>query len=75
VGDDEQQRAAARLTDDRGIKSPTLGEEHEMDWVDLFTGFHGRISRQPFWIGVLVLAVVEIACQAVALTLNDEVPE
>ncbi len=37
-----------------------------MDWVDLFTGFHGRISRQPFWIGVLVLAVVETICQAVS---------
>jgi uncharacterized membrane protein YhaH (DUF805 family) len=43
-----------------------LGREHEMDWRDLFTGFHGRISRQPFWIGVLVLAVVETVCQMVA---------
>jgi uncharacterized membrane protein YhaH (DUF805 family) len=37
-----------------------------MDWVDLFTGFHGRISRQPFWIGVIVLVVVETACQMAA---------
>jgi len=37
-----------------------------MDWVDLFTGFHGRISRRPFWIGVLVLAIVETICQAVS---------
>jgi uncharacterized membrane protein YhaH (DUF805 family) len=37
-----------------------------MDWVDLFTGFHGRISRQPFWIGVAVLAVVETVGQTVA---------
>ncbi len=43
-----------------------------MDWVDLFTGFHGRISRQPFWIGVLVLAVVEIVCQAVAHRIEGE---
>jgi len=31
-----------------------------------FTGFPDRISRQPFWIGVLVLAVVETICQAVS---------
>jgi uncharacterized membrane protein YhaH (DUF805 family) len=31
-----------------------------MNWINLFTGFDGRISRQPFWIGVLVLAVLEI---------------
>ena len=43
-----------------------------MDWVDLFTGFHGRITRRPFWIGVLVLAVVEIVCQAVAYRIEGE---
>jgi uncharacterized membrane protein YhaH (DUF805 family) len=37
-----------------------------MDWVDLFTGFHSRINRQPFWIGVVVLTVVETFCQAVS---------
>jgi uncharacterized membrane protein YhaH (DUF805 family) len=41
-------------------------QEHEMDWVDLFTGFHGRISRRPFWIGVLVLLVVESIAQMAA---------
>ncbi len=43
-----------------------------MDWVDLFTGFHGRISRQPFWFGVLVLAVVETICQMVAHRLEGD---
>jgi uncharacterized membrane protein YhaH (DUF805 family) len=32
-----------------------------MNWINLFTGFEGRISRQPFWIGVLVLVAIEIA--------------
>jgi uncharacterized membrane protein YhaH (DUF805 family) len=32
-----------------------------MNWINLFTGFEGRISRQPFWIGILVLAAIEIA--------------
>jgi len=43
-----------------------------MDWVDLFTGFHGRISRQPFWIGVLVLVVVESICQMAAHRLEGD---
>ncbi len=32
-----------------------------MDWVYLLTGLHGRISRQPFWMGLAVLIGVEIA--------------
>jgi uncharacterized membrane protein YhaH (DUF805 family) len=43
-----------------------------MNWVDLFTGFHGRISRQPFWVGVLVLAVVETVCQLVSHRIEGE---
>jgi uncharacterized membrane protein YhaH (DUF805 family) len=31
-----------------------------MDWNYLFTSFDGRISRQPFWIGTLVLWVASI---------------
>jgi uncharacterized membrane protein YhaH (DUF805 family) len=30
-----------------------------MDWGNLFTSFQGRISRQPFWLGVLALFVVQ----------------
>ncbi len=28
-----------------------------MDWNYLFTSFEGRINRQPFWIGTLILMV------------------
>ena len=31
-----------------------------MDWNYLFTSFDGRISRQPFWIGTIVLWVVSL---------------
>lgn len=34
-----------------------------MDWNYLFTSFDGRISRQPFWIGVVVLAVANLIAQ------------
>ena len=30
-----------------------------MDWKDLFTSFEGRISRQPFWLSILVMVVVQ----------------
>jgi uncharacterized membrane protein YhaH (DUF805 family) len=53
-------------------RSPSTSQEHQMDWVDLYTGFHGRISRQPFWIGVLVLVVVETICQMVAHRLEGD---
>ena len=29
-----------------------------MDWKNLFTSFDRRISRQPFWIGTIILMVV-----------------
>jgi len=32
-----------------------------MDWVHLFTGFEGRISRQPFWIALAVFFVIDVA--------------
>lgn len=31
-----------------------------MDWKYLFTSFEGRINRQPFWIGVIVLFVASL---------------
>ncbi len=30
-----------------------------MDWKYLFTSFEGRISRQPFWLSVLALMIIE----------------
>ena len=37
-----------------------------IDWAYLFNGFHGRIGRQTFWIGMIVLTVVELAFHFVA---------
>jgi uncharacterized membrane protein YhaH (DUF805 family) len=37
-----------------------------MDWGDLFNGFHGRIGRQTFWIGMAVLTVAEIVAHLFA---------
>ncbi|QPC86619.1 DUF805 domain-containing protein [Mesorhizobium sp. NBSH29] len=34
-----------------------------MDWKYLFTSFEGRISRQPFWIGVGVLIAISVVAQ------------
>jgi uncharacterized membrane protein YhaH (DUF805 family) len=36
-----------------------------MDWQQLFTSFDGRISRQPFWLGTLVLFGVNIVASLV----------
>ena len=30
-----------------------------MDWKYLLTSFEGRISRQPFWLSVLVLFIAQ----------------
>jgi uncharacterized membrane protein YhaH (DUF805 family) len=30
-----------------------------MDWKYLFTSFEGRISRQPFWLSLLALVIVQ----------------
>jgi uncharacterized membrane protein YhaH (DUF805 family) len=31
-----------------------------MDWQQLFLSFDGRINRQPFWIGSLILLAVNV---------------
>ena len=31
-----------------------------MNWVYLFTSFEGRISRQPFWIALVVFIAIDI---------------
>jgi uncharacterized membrane protein YhaH (DUF805 family) len=38
----------------RGFK-----DEGRMDWKYLFTSFEGRISRKPFWFGLLVLIAAQ----------------
>jgi uncharacterized membrane protein YhaH (DUF805 family) len=40
-----------------------------MDWVHLFTSFDGRISRQPFWIALVVFIAIDIAT---TLTIEDD---
>jgi uncharacterized membrane protein YhaH (DUF805 family) len=35
-------------------------------WTYLFTSFHGRINREPFWIACGILAAIEIATQSLA---------
>ncbi len=37
-----------------------------MDWLYLFNGFDGRISRKPFWIAMAVLTVAELIGHFVA---------
>ena len=32
-----------------------------MNWINLYTSFEGRITRKPFWIGILSLAALELA--------------
>ena len=32
-----------------------------MNWITLLTSFEGRISRQPFWIGIIALSLPELA--------------
>ena len=41
-------------------------------WTDLFTSFHGRINREPFWIACGILAVIEIAAQSLAYGIEGE---
>jgi uncharacterized membrane protein YhaH (DUF805 family) len=43
-----------------------------MDWVYLFTGLHGRITRQWFWIGLGVLIVAELVAGKIAQLLQGE---
>jgi uncharacterized membrane protein YhaH (DUF805 family) len=40
-----------------------------MNWVNLFTSFEGRISRQPFWIALVVFIAIDIAT---TLTIEDD---
>lgn len=32
-----------------------------MSWVQVLTGFRGRLRRRDFWIGLILLLIVEIA--------------
>ena len=43
-----------------------------MDWLYLFNSFHGRISRQTFWIGFGIVIAAELVCHAVAEQLQGD---
>jgi uncharacterized membrane protein YhaH (DUF805 family) len=41
-------------------------------WIHLFTSFHGRITREPFWIAFAILTVAEIVTQWLAHRIEGE---
>ncbi len=43
-----------------------------MDWLYLFNGFDGRISRKPFWIAMAVLTVAELIGHFIAEELQGD---
>jgi uncharacterized membrane protein YhaH (DUF805 family) len=43
-----------------------------MDWLYLFNSFHGRISRQTFWIGFSLLIAAELAFHTIAEQLQGD---
>jgi uncharacterized membrane protein YhaH (DUF805 family) len=43
-----------------------------IDWAYLFNGFHGRIGRQTFWIGMIVLIAIQFAVHFVAEQVEGE---
>jgi uncharacterized membrane protein YhaH (DUF805 family) len=43
-----------------------------MDWNYLFTTFDGRINRQPFWAGTIVLLIVNLVGQGLIQLLFGE---
>ncbi len=46
-----------------------------MNWIELFTGFAGRIGRKTFWIGTGIIAAAEFVALFVALSLGDRPAE
>jgi uncharacterized membrane protein YhaH (DUF805 family) len=43
-----------------------------MDWLYLFNNFHGRISRQTFWIGFSLLILAEVVFHTIAEQLQGD---
>src|ERR1700761_5947610 len=43
-----------------------------MDWIYLFNSFHGRISRQPFWIAFCLVMVAEFVGHEIAERLQGD---
>lgn len=43
-----------------------------MDWSNLYTQVHGRISRRSFWIGFIALLIIETAVFNIAARYGDD---
>jgi uncharacterized membrane protein YhaH (DUF805 family) len=43
-----------------------------MDWAYLFNSFEGRISRQTFWIGMVIVTVAEIFGHLIAEAIQGD---
>jgi uncharacterized membrane protein YhaH (DUF805 family) len=43
-----------------------------IDWAYLYNGFHGRIGRQTFWIGGIILLVAELIFYFIAEQIQGE---
>jgi uncharacterized membrane protein YhaH (DUF805 family) len=43
-----------------------------IDWAYLYNGFHGRIGRQVFWIGAIILLVAEVVLYYIAEQIQGE---
>ncbi len=43
-----------------------------MDWKYLYTSFEGRIGRQSFWLGIIVLIVVSIIAGVIDAVLGTQ---
>ena len=41
-------------------------------WIYLFTSFHGRVNREPFWIACGILAAIEIVTQWLAYRIGGD---
>ena len=44
-----------------------------MDWQNLFLTYDGRLNRQPFWIGNIILTVINIAATLIGLGIGGAV--
>src|SRR5262245_44136343 len=56
----------------RGCRAAKPAYGRDMDWNNLLLSFHGRISRQPFWIGFAVLFAAELAAQSLAQRIEGD---
>ncbi len=44
-----------------------------MDWQNLFLTYEGRLNRQPFWIGNIVLTVINVIGSLIGMAIGDAI--